>query len=208
MKVLIVNGSPHEEGSTAAALKIAQETLQKEGVETEWLWIGNRPISGCNGCGACKKLGKCVIEGDGVNDFALRAKEADAFLFGTPVHYAGMAGGITSFMDRTFYSTPKSNLAFKPAASVIVARRAGTTATYDQINKYFGICQMPIISSRYWNMVHGKSPEEVLKDEEGVQTVRILARNLAYFLKCLSAGKAAGVPLPEGEQVVYTNFIR
>ncbi len=207
MKVLLVNGSPHQKGCTYTALKEVEKTLNEEGIETEIFWIGTKPISGCIGCSRCREIHKCCID-DVVNEFVEKAKEADGFVFGTPVHYAGMTGAMTSFMDRVFYSGGR-NFAFKPAASVISARRAGTTATYDQINKYFGITQMPIISSRYWNMVHGYTPEDVMKDEEGMQVMRMLGRNMAYYLKCIEAGKEKGIERPKKEEKTYmTNFIR
>ena len=212
MKVLLINGSPHENGSTNEVLKEAQNTFSAEGIETEIFWIGNKPISGCIGCASCKNLGKCVIDTDKVNEFVEKAKGFDGFIFGTPVHYAAMSGALTSFMDRAFYSAGLGKqtdaFMFKPAASVIVARRGGTTATYDQINKYFGITQMPIISTRYWNMVHGAKPEDVKQDAEGMQSVRILAKNMAYYLKCIEAGKEKGIYPPEPEKITYTNFIR
>lgn len=211
MKVLLVNGSPHEKGCTYTALTQICTTLKEEGIETEIFWIGNKPIGGCIACGACKQKGKCIFE-DSVNKFIEKAKYADGFIFGTPVHYAAASGSITSFMDRSFYSASNSGKAevfkYKPAAAVISARRAGTTATYDQLNKYFGITEMPIISSRYWNMVHGTKPEDVVKDEEGMQAMRILARNMAYYLKCIEAGKKSGIELPKKEEIIHTNFIR
>lgn len=212
MKVLLINGSPHENGSTSVVLKEAQNTFLAEGIETEVFWIGNTPISGCTGCAGCKNFGKCVIETDRVNEFVEKAKGFDGFIFGTPVHYAAISGALSSFMDRAFYSASLSKqtdaFMFKPAASVIVARRGGTTAAYDQINKYFGITQMPIISTRYWNMVHGARPEDVEKDAEGMQSVRILAKNMAYYLKCIEAGKEKGINPPEQEKITYTNFVR
>lgn len=210
MKVMLVNGSPHKTGCTFRALSEVANTLEKQGIETEIFWIGNKPIGGCAGCLACVKLGKCVFD-DIVNEFREKALTADAFIFGTPVHYAAAAGNITSFMDRAFYAESKgnNNLAFymKPAAAVISARRAGTTATFDQMNKYFAIHQMPIVSSRYWNMVHGTTPEEVEQDLEGLYTMRVLARNMAYLLRCQEAARNAGVPLPEQEPLIFTNFI-
>ena len=208
MKVLLVNGSPHEKGCTYTALMEVSKTLKEEGIDTEIFWIGKSPISGCIGCGYCKKNGQCFID-DIVNEFVKKAEDACGFVFGSPVHYASFSGAMTSFMDRVFYSgLPKGIFKYKPAASVLSARRAGTTSTYEQFNKYFGISQMPIISSRYWNMVHGSKPEDVLKDEEGMQTMRILARNMAYFLKCIEAGKKVGLNLPKEEDVTFTNFIR
>ena len=170
-------------------------------------------INQCGGCIACKKckeLGKCVLN-DVVNEFVEKAEGANGFIFGSPVHYAGLTGNMTGFMDRVFYSSSQAGkkdiFLFKPVASVISARRAGTTATYEQLNKYFGITQMPIISSRYWNMVHGQTPEDVKRDEEGMQIMRILGRNMAYFLKCIELGKKNGIDLPKQEQIKFTNFI-
>jgi multimeric flavodoxin WrbA len=211
MKVLLVNGGPHKEGCTYTALEEISKVLNEEKIDTEIFWIGNKPISGCIACKTCSTKGECVFD-DVVNEFVEKAVEADGFIFGTPVHYASASGAITSFMDRAFYSAScgKNSKAFlnKPAAAICSARRAGTTATYDQLNKYFGISQMPIISSRYWNMVHGSNPEEVKQDKEGMQIMRILGRNMAYFLKCIEAGKNAGVKLPEAEKTEFTNFIR
>lgn len=211
MKVLLVNGSPHQKGCTYTALKEVEKTLNEEGIETEIFWIENKPIGGCIACKACSNIGKCAFD-DVVNEFVEKAKDFDGFVFGTPVHYAAASGNITAFMDRVFYSASCSKRGkyfyYKPVATVISARRAGTTATYDQLNKYFGITQMPIISSRYWNMVHGATPEDVMKDEEGMQTMRILGRNMAYFLKCIEVGKEKGIELPKKEKTIFTNFIR
>lgn len=211
MKVLLVNGSPHMHGCTYTALKEVEKTLNEEGIDTEIFWIKNTPIGGCIACKKCRELRQCVFN-DVVNEFTKKAKEADGFIFGTPVHYAGATGNITSFMDRVFYSSFQSGngdiFLFKPASTVVSARRAGTTVTYDQINKYFGISQMPIISSKYWNMVHGASPEEVLQDEEGMQVMRILGRNMAYYLKCIQLGKENGILPPKPELPnKFTNFI-
>jgi multimeric flavodoxin WrbA len=211
MKIILVNGSPHEKGCTYRALREVENTLNEEGIETEIFWIGTKAISGCIGCYACKNLGHCVID-DIVNEFVNKSIEADGFVFGSPVHYAGMSGALTSFMDRVFYSSSMAGRSecflHKPVASVICARRGGTTATYDQINKYFGISQMPIISSRYWNMVHGANPDDVEQDLEGLQTMRVMARNMAYFLKCIEAGKEKGIEKPQKEKAIRTNFIR
>ena len=211
MKVLLINGSPHKEGCTYTALKEVAKTLNEEGIETEIFWIGNKALSGCIACKKCMEIGKCVFN-DSVNECRKLAETADGFIFGTPVHYAAASGAITSFMDRLFYSEflGNGNKAFylKPAACVISARRAGTTATFDQMNKYFTIQEMPIIASRYWNMVHGTTPEDVLQDEEGLYTMRVLGRNMAFFLKCKEAGIKAGLKLPEKETPVFTNFIR
>ncbi|MCC8102685.1 MAG: flavodoxin family protein [Clostridiales bacterium] len=211
MKVLLVNGSPHAKGCTYTALFEVAKTLNKEGIETELFWIGNKPIGGCIGCRKCAETGNCVFD-DVVNQFRRKAMDADGFVFGSPVHYAGVTGNMTAFMDRVFYSELKGNanqvFYLKPAAAVISARRAGTTATFDQLNKYFAIQEMPIVSSRYWNMVHGTSPDEVLQDSEGMYTMRVLARNMAWLLHSMEAGRKAGIPLPEKEAPVSTNFIR
>ena len=210
MKVLLVNGSPHAKGCTFTALSEVAESLNKEGVETEIFHIGTKPIIGCTACRKCSDLGRCVFD-DRVNEFVKIAGDFDGYVFGTPVHYASATGAMTSFMDRAFYTilrSGKGQFYLKPAAAVISARRAGTTATFDQINKYFTIMQMPVVSSRYWNMVHGAQPEDVKEDLEGLQTMRILGRNMAFMLKCREAGMKAGVALPETEETVYTNFIR
>lgn len=207
MKVLLFNGGPHEKGCTYTALSELSKTLNGEGIETEIIWIGNKPLGGCIACGKCVGTGLCAFN-DIVNEVKEKVKTADGYIFGSPVHYAAASGNITSFMDRLFYSTQDGSFYLKPAACVLSARRAGTTAAFDQLNKYFTISEMPIISSRYWNMVHGRNAEDVLKDEEGLQTMRILARNMAYFLKCKEAGSAAGVSLPSTENKIFTNFIR
>lgn len=209
MKVLLVNGSPHEKGCTYTALTEIAKTLKEEEIDSEIFWLGTKPIGGCIACHTCAKTGKCVFD-DAVNAFTAKAKDADGFIFGSPVHYAAASGNLTAFMDRVFYadSCGKGRAFYlKPAAAIVSARRAGTTAAFDQLNKYFTISQMPVISSRYWNMVHGYTPEDVQKDKEGMQTMRILARNMAWFLKCKAAAEAAGVPLPKTERTVMTNFI-
>ena len=207
MKVLLVNGSPHEFGCTYTALAEAAKTLENEGISTEFFWLGTKPLSGCIGCGTCRKAGKCVFD-DKVNEFLEKAKETDGFLFGSPVHYAAASGALTSFMDRAFYAGAKELYALKPAAAVVSARRAGTTAAFEQINKYFTISEMPVISSCYWNMVHGSKPDDVKQDEEGLYTMRLLAKNMAFFLKCKTIALENGLTLPEKEPRVFTNFIR
>ena len=206
MKVLLVNGSPHKNGSTYTALCEVEKALNSEGIETSIVWLGTEAISGCLACGYCSRNGKC-IKNDIVNEFAQRAKNADGFVFGTPVHYAGASGAIASFLDRLFYSASGS-LRHKPAAVITAARRGGTTAAYDQLIKYPAIAEMPIISSNYWNMVHGAVASDVPEDKEGMQTMRILGKNMAYFIKCIDAGKKAGIELPEREKKEITNFIR
>jgi multimeric flavodoxin WrbA len=211
MKVLLVNGSPHEKGCTYTALAEAAKTLNSEGIDTEFYWIENKPISGCLACYNCTTVKQCAID-DKVNEFRKLASGADGFLFGSPVYYASANGSLISFMDRLFFSDGLGNngktFYMKPAAAVVTARRAGTTAAFDQLNKYFTISQMPVVSSRYWNMVHGMEPEDVVKDEEGLFVMRVLARNMAYLLKCFEAGAKTGVPLPKSETRVSTNFIR
>ena len=211
MKVLMINGGPHPEGCTCTALKEVATTLGKEGIDSEIVWIGNKPVGGCIACKGCVKKGQCVFD-DIVNEVRSKAYEADGFIFGTPVHYGAASGNMTAFMDRLFYSElcGNANKAFymKPAAAVISARRAGITAAFDQMNKYFTIQEMPVVSSRYWNMVHGAAPEDVKQDLEGLYTMRVLGRNMAYMLKCKEAAAQAGVSLPEQESAVFTNFIR
>ena len=207
MKVLLVNGSPKEKGSTYTALTEVEKALNEYGVETEIFWIGADAISGCRGCGACAKLGKCVIN-DTVNEFCAKARMADGFVFGSPVHYAAMSGALASFMDRAFYSGGKDTYYLKPGAAVTVARRGGNTAAFDQMNKYFSICEMPIITSTYWNMVYAAKPEDVAADSEGICTMRNLAKNMAYFLRCKEVATANGVQLPERVVPEKTNFIK
>lgn len=206
MKVLLVNGSPHPNGCTKRALDEIETALRLDGIEVEHFWIKSKPIPGCLGCDFCDSHGHCVFK-DVVDEFALKAKEADAFVFGSPVHYANATGALTSFMDRLFYSHAK-DLRYKPAAAIVSARRAGTTATFDQLNKYFTINQMPVVSSKYWNMVHGNSKEEVEQDLEGLQIMRVLGHNMAFLLKCLEAGKEKGIQRTTLESYVHTNFIR
>ena len=209
MKVLLINGSPHVKGCTYTALSEIAEQLKKEGIESEIYHIG-MDVRPCMACRACAKLGKCVIN-DAVNAFVDKAADFDGYILGSPVHYASVSGGMTAFMDRAFFSAflaGKDIFRTKPGATVASARRAGTTATLDQLNKYFQINEMPIISGRYWNMVHGSSPEEVRQDKEGMQNMRILAKNMAYFLKCKEAGAKTGILPPEKEQPEFTNFIR
>lgn len=206
MKVLLVNGSPNREGCTYTALKEVSKTLEENGIDTEIFQVGNKPIGGCIGCGSCKKTGECFME-DGVNEFVEKAKEADGFVFGSPVYYAAASGSITSFLDRAFYSGGK-HMAFKPGAVICSARRAGTTSTLDQLSKYLTICNMPVVSSQYWNMVHGNTPEEVKKDLEGMQTMRVLGRNMAWLIKCIELGKNNNILKPKLEERERTNFIR
>ncbi len=205
MKVLLVNGSPHKNGCTYTALCEVAGALEKNGVETEIFWIGSGEVAGCIGCGICAKEGECFRK-DIVNEFVIKAEGADGYIFGSPVHYAAASGSITAFMDRAFYSGGKV-MAGKPAASVVSCRRGGASATFDQMNKYYTINCMPVVSSQYWNQVHGSCPEDVKKDEEGLQTMRTLGNNMAWLLKCIEAGRAQGILFPEREPVIRTNFI-
>lgn len=210
MKVLLTNGSPHKEGCTYTALSEVATALNKQGIDTDIFWIGNKALSGCIACKKCVEKNQCVFD-DKVNEFLNMAEDYDGFVFGTPVHWGGASGSITSFMDRVFYADlcgGGNRFLLKPAAVVTSARRAGTTTTWDQLNKYFGLMQMPIITSRYWNMVHGATPEQVKQDIEGLQVMRVLGNNMAYFLRCKEAAKKMGIEIPEQEPMVFTNFIR
>ena len=211
MKVLLVNGSPNKRGCTYTALSEVADTLNEQDIETEIFWIKTKPIVGCNACMKCGEKGECTFDSDVVNEFVKKAYEADAFVFGSPVYYAGANGSMVSFLDRAFYSNSHGagGKAFKhkPGAVVCSARRAGTTATYDQLIKYLGISEMPIVSSFYWNMVHGNTPEEVMQDEEGMATMRQLAHNMAFLLQCIEEGKNKGLTITE-ESKPRTNFIR
>lgn len=206
MKVILVNGSPHANGCTFTALTEVAETLTTHGIETEIMQLGTKPISGCLGCRVCVEKGNCFMD-DLVNIFLSKAKAADGFIFGSPVHYAAASGHLTSFLDRAFFG--KSDLfANKLGAAVVSCRRGGASSAFDQINKYFTISNMPVVSSQYWNQVHGNTPEEVKQDLEGMQTMRTLGHNMAWLLKCIEAGKKAGIPLPQREPKTATNFIR
>lgn len=211
LKVLLFNGSPNKEGCTYTALKEIANTLKEEGIDSLIYHAGIEAIAPCRACGACSKLGKCVIN-DKVNEFVELARDYDGFIIGSPVHYASASGATVAFLDRAFFSAFRSGrgeiFRHKPGAAIASARRAGTTATLDQLNKYFTINQMGLVSGRYWNMVHGRTPNEVLDDIEGMQNMRFLARNMAWTLKCIEAGKQLGIKPPEQEEVVYTNFVR
>ncbi|HIS50253.1 MAG TPA: flavodoxin family protein [Candidatus Gallacutalibacter pullistercoris] len=207
MKVLLLNGSPNQYGCTHTALTEVAEELNRLGVETEEIWVGNKPVRSCIGCGGCFQEKKCVFAEDRVNECVEALKNADGFIVGAPVHYAGPAGACTAFLDRVFYG--KSSLfAYKPAAAVVSCRRGGASAAFDRLNKYFTISSMPVVSSQYWNAVHGNTPDEVKQDLEGMQIMRTLARNMVWMLRCIEAGKASGVEYPEREKRVNTNFIR
>ena len=207
MKVLLLNGSSNLKGCTYTALEEIAKTLQEEGIDTEIFQIGAEPLRDCIGCGGCSKGNGCVFRDDCVNEFVEKAKEADGFVFGTPVYYAHPSGRIMSFLDRAFYSGGAA-FRFKPGMAVASARRAGTTASLDAINKYFGINQMPTVGSTYWNMVHGLYGEEAFQDEEGMQTMRNLARNMIWMMRCFKLGRESGILYPETETDACTNFIK
>lgn len=205
MNVLLINGSPHEQGCTYTALDEVAQTLKKQEIETEILYLGKKALSGCIACGHCSEAGKCVFD-DVVNQVGGKLDEIDAIVVGSPVYYAGPSSQITAFLDRLFYSFGRK-MAGKLGASVVSCRRGGATAAFDRLNKYFTISSMPIVSSQYWNQVHGFTPEDVRKDEEGLQTMRTLAQNLAWLLQSIEAGRKAGIRLPEYEKGIMTNFI-
>jgi multimeric flavodoxin WrbA len=209
MKVLLVNGSPHESGTTSRALKEICEVLNEENIETEIFWLGKEPVAGCIGCMHCRKNPGGCFRNDLVNEFLKKARDAAGFIFGSPVHFAAASGSVTSFLDRVFYSADKEIFRLKPAAVVTAARRAGATSAYAQLIKYLGINEMTIISAGYWNMLFGNNADEAKEDLEGLQTMRTLARNMAYYLKCVEAGRHNGVEKPEREkEKIKTNFIR
>ncbi len=206
LNVLLLNGSPQATGCTFTALKEMATTLEKEGVATEIVHVGHQDIRGCIGCGRCAELGRCVFD-DLVNKLAPKLEAADGLVVGSPVYYASANGTLTNLLDRLFFSTPFSKR-MKVGVAVCSARRGGTTATFDQLNKYFTISEMPVASGRYWNMVHGNSAEEVMQDIEGLQNMRILARNMAFLLRAIAAERSLnGLPKEEPE-IHYTNFIR
>ncbi len=206
MKALLVNGSPHERGCTYTALREVEKVLAERGVDAEILYLGMKPIAGCIACGKCSETGACVWN-DLVNEVGRRLDEFDALVLGSPVYYAGPCAQLTAFLDRLFFAY-SGKMAGKLGASVVSCRRGGASAAFDRLNKYFTICNMPVVSSQYWNQVHGFTPEDVMKDHEGLQTMRTLAENMAWLLKSIEAGRAAGVPAPRYEPRVATNFIR
>ena len=207
VRVLLLNGSPHEAGCTCTALGEVGAALEREGVETELVWIGKQPIAGCVACGACGKTGTCVFREDGVNALAARLDTFDGMIVGSPVYYAGPAGQLCCFLDRLFYSAG-GKLAGKPGAAVVSCRRGGASAAFDRLNKYFTINNMPLVPSQYWNQVHGTCPEEVLRDEEGMQTMRTLGQNMAWLLRQRQAAGTLGAVPQVYEEKRRTNFIR
>ena len=203
MKVLILDGSPRRNGCTARALEEIEKTLHEEGIETETVLVGNKDIRGCIACRSCASTGKCIFD-DIVNEIAPKFESADGIIIGTPVYYAGSNGTILSLLDRLFFST-HFDKSMKVGACVISSRRAGSTSAYDEVNKYFGICSMPIATSTYWNEVHGSKAEDVEKDKEGLQTMRNLGRNMAFLMKSIQLGKEK-YSLPKNEKGTFTNF--
>lgn len=209
MKVLLLNGSSHENGCTYTALEEIAKELAKENIESEIMQVGSKPVRGCIACYVCIRLknGHCVFHDDLVNPVIDRIRTADAIVVGSPVYYAGISGQIKSLMDRVFFAGGDI-FANKPAAAVVSCRRGGASASFDQLNHYFMMKNMPVVSSQYWNQVHGSKAEDVLKDVEGLQTMRTLAQNMSWLLKCIEAGRRSGVETPEHEEVIQTNFIR
>ena len=206
MKVLLVNGSPRQHGCTYTALTEAANALNERGIETEIVWVGNKEIAGCTACGGCRKTGKCIFD-DIVNEISAKLDTYDGFIFGTPVYYGGPSGQILSVMNRLFYSSA-AKMAGKPVSAVVSCRRGGASAAFQQMNMHFMMTNMIVITSQYWNQVHGNTPEEVRQDAEGLQTMRTLAENMTFVLRSIEAGKAAGVPRPNYESKERTNFIR
>jgi len=208
MKVILVNGSPNKNGCTFTGLSIIKEQLEKNGVEAEIIQVGNKPVIGCTACRTCKqpgKAGSCIYDQDAVNKTAEALREADGIIIGSAVHFASATGAATSFFDRLFYCTEPEAKRLKFGAAIVSCRRGGNSSTFDQLNKYFTISQMPVVSSHYWNGIHGYTPEDVYADEEGVRILRTLADNMAYLIKCKHG---SNVEMPEPQPFVMTNFIR
>lgn len=206
MNVLLINGSPHKSGCTFTALSEVAGQLNAQGIDTHILHIGTKGVRGCIACNKCIGSGRCVFDDDPVNEAVERLERADGLVVGSPVYYAGPNGALCAFLDRMFYRK-NGPYALKPAAALVSCRRAGTSAALDRLTKYFTISSMPVVSSRYWNEVHGNTPDEVRQDREGMQVMRVLGRNMAWLLKCIEAARGA-VPCPESEDPVWTNFIR
>ncbi|WP_027089371.1 flavodoxin family protein [Thomasclavelia saccharogumia] len=205
MKVILINGSPNARGCTYTALQEVEKVLNAENINTEIIQVGNKDIRGCIGCRQCKKIGKCIFD-DYVNDVAAKFTECDGIVIGSPVYFASANGTLVSFIDRLFYSS-QCDKTMKVGAAVVSARRGGCSATFDELNKYFTISSMPVVSSQYWNSVHGYTPEDVRKDAEGLQTMRVLGKNMAFLIKSIQLGKEK-YGLPEKEKSVHTHFIR
>ena len=207
MKVLMLNGGWRAEGNCAFMLEYIASELEKDGIESEIVNVGAAPVRDCLGCGKCSETGRCIFKDDGVNDFIDKAEGADGFIFATPVFYAHPAGRVLDFLDRVFYAGFRKVFDGKPGAAICVARRAGTTATLDVMNKYFGIGGMPCVGSTYWNELHGFTHDDLMRDEEGMQTLRNLAHNMAWLMRCIEAGRAAGIEHPQPERGAATHFI-
>lgn len=207
MNVLLVNGSPHPKGCTWTALNEAARQLEKNGVETTLLQVGSKAVRGCIACGKCRETGYCIFKDDPVNEGIDLLRAADGIIVGSPVYYAGPNATLCAFLDRVFF-LKAAPYAFKPAACVVSCRRGGASASFDRLNKYFTIARMPVVASQYWNSIHGNAPEEAAQDAEGPQTMRTLGDNMAWLLKCIAAGKAAGIMPPTPEPWQATNFIR
>lgn len=205
MKVLMINGSPHANGNTAVALLEMERIFQQEGIEVELIHVGNQAIRGCIGCASCKKTGKCVFD-DMVNEVAGKFEQCDGLVVGSPVYYASANATLVAFMTRLFYSTPFDKT-MKVGAGVVAARRGGLSATFDELNKFFTISGMPVASGQYWNSIHGAAPGEALQDEEGLQGMRTLARNMSFLMKSIALGKER-YGIPQKEEFHRTNFIR
>ncbi len=206
MKVLLINGSPNEHGCTFTALSEVAATLTKNGIDSEIYHIGKKSIQGCISCMKCFELGRCVFN-DSVNELAARLGDFSGIIIGSPVYFAGPAGNLCAFLDRLFFSSDSMKLEGKPAACVVSCRRGGASAAFDRLNKYFTIRNMIVVGSQYWNQVHGNTPDEVRQDLEGLQTMRTLAENFAWLLKCIEAGKNSGINYPVHEETINTNFI-
>lgn len=206
MMVLLINGSPNEMGCTYTGLKEMEKIFNNFGVETEIVYLGKKAIPGCIACSKCRTTGKCIFD-DEVNKVGEKLSEIDGIVVGSPVYYAGPSAQVTAFLDRLFYSHGKKMVG-KLGTAIVSCRRGGASAAFDRLNKYFSISNMPIVTSQYWNQIHGNTPEEVLKDEEGLQTLRTLAQNFTWLLKCIEAGKKAGIDVGEYETPLRTNFIR
>ena len=204
-KVLLINGSPNERGCTYTALNEVAGALAKNGVETELLYLGKNPVAGCIACGKCFQTGRCIFD-DKVNEILEKLNGYDGIVIGSPVYYAGPAGQLCAFLDRLFFCSG-GRMAGKLGAAVVSCRRGGASAAFDRLNKYFTIANMHVVGSQYWNQVHGFTPEDVRRDEEGLQTMRTLGQNMAWLLKNVEAGREKGVPFPEYEAQVQTNFI-
>lgn len=206
MKVLLINGSPNKNGCTCTALREVETALQASSIDTELIYLGKRPLGGCIACGSCMQTGYC-FQKDMVQDIQKRLDEFDGIVIGSPVYYSAPTGQLVSFLNRLFYAT-ENRMAGKLGASVVSCRRGGASATFEQLNQYFTISNMPVVSSQYWNSVHGFTPEDIRKDAEGLQTMRVLGQNMAWLLKCIECGRRSGIDRPVYEQRLRTHFIR